>query len=412
MIGGIAIFGGLVTEFNMNVSEIDRDGVSFYDKIPDSVKEKNLIFMIPGSKTGEKVLVPLAYGFGSAYTMGLSGAEVMDGQRSAEDGALFSAKSLITNFSPVYFSGTEKEVSKSKDPISAFGNATQNLALPDFVKPVVQSWQNVDAFGGEIVPEEKDGVSKSSQYYTSGIALRNATDLLNRWGGGSKNVSGSKLGVTTDYNPDLIEHVINSYGGGIATFLDRGTDAAFDIRTKMSAGETSAPPVDPNAPQSLTPTVQGGPSDDGFDFEKWPVVRRYYGKDFPYATYGNYYDAQEVVSAYIAEFSDPQELKRMKDEAMPSRDDLNEEDQKRYNGALAMKEVFSSVSSPLLGLNKTRKLLVTRQRDINAWVGSSKADIAEWNNLESKIKKIKEGEVKIMMEVMKQYYKFFPKPEE
>ena len=407
MIGGMAIFGGLVTEFNMSVSETDRDGVTFYDKIPDSVKERNLIFMIPGSKTGQKVLVPLAYGFGSAYTMGLSGAEVMDGQRSAEDGALFAAKSVVTNFSPVYFSGTETEASKSKEPVSALGGLAQDIGSIDALKPLVQSWQNVDAFGNEIVPEEKDGVSRASQYYTSGIALRNATDFINRSTGGSKNVSGD-----VDINPDLIEHLFNSYGGGIATFLDRGTDAAFDIRTKMSAGETSAPPVDPNAPQSLTPAAQGGASDDGFDFEKWPIVRRYYGKDFPYATYGNYYDAQEVVSAYIAEFSDPQELKRVKDEAMPSRDDLNEEDQKRYNGALGMKEVFSSVSKPLLKLNETRKLLVTRQRDINAWVGSSKADIAEWNSLESKIKNIKEGEVKIMMEVMKQYYKFFPKPEE
>tara|TARA_R110000803_G_scaffold132932_3_gene200117 strand:- start:1754 stop:6961 length:5208 start_codon:yes stop_codon:yes gene_type:complete len=407
MIGGIALFGGLVTEFNMNVSEIDRDGISFYDKIPDSVKERNMIFMIPGSKTGQKVLVPLAYGFGSAYTMGLSGAEVMDGQRSAEEGALFAAKSVITNFSPVYFSGTEKEASKSTDPVSAFGKLTQDIATPDALKPMVQSWQNVDAFGGEIVPEEKEGVSRSSQYYTSGVALRNATDLINRSTGGSKNVSGD-----VDINPDLIEHLLNSYGGGIATFLDRTTDAVFDIRTKSLNAYPTSPPVNPDENQGLTPTVQGGTSDDGFAFEKWPVVRRWYGKDFPYATYGNYYDAQEVVSAYISEFSDPQELNRMKDEAMPSRDDLNEEDQKRYNGSLAMKEVFSSVSKPLLKLNETRKLLVTRQRDINAWVGSSKADIAEWNNLESKIKNIKEGEVKIMMEVMKQYYKFFPKPEE
>ncbi len=407
MLGGLAMFGGMTTEFNMSVSEVDKDGVSFYDKIPDSVKERNMIFMIPGSKTGEYTMIPLAYGFGSAYNLGLSTSEVMDGQRSAEEGALFAAKSVVTNFSPVYFSGTEKEASKSKEPVSALGGLAQDIITIDAMKPLIQSWQNVDAFGNEIVPEEKDGVSRSSQYYTSGIALRNATDLLNRSTGGSANVSGD-----IDVNPDLIEHLINSYGGGVATFLDRGTDAVFDVRSKMSAGETSAPVVDPNAPQSLTPTVQGGDPDDGFDFEKLPVVRRFYGKDFPYATYGNYYDAKEVVKAYISEFGNIDEIKRMKDEAMPSRDDLSETEKTRYNGALGMDKLFKNLSPKLLELSKTRKLLAGQQKGLNTWVGSSSSDIDEWNRLEGKIKKLKEAEVTIMMAAMKEYYKKFPKPEE
>lgn len=407
MLGGLGLFGGMVTEFNMSVSEIDKDGISFYDKIPDSVKERNLIIMHPGSKTGDRTLIPLAYGFGSMYTMGVSTAEVMDGQRSAEEGALFAAKSVVTNFSPVYFSGTEKEASKSTEPISAFGKVTQDVVTIDALKPFLQTWQNVDAFGNEIVPEEKEGVSRSSQYYTSGIALRNVTDFLNRSTGGSESVSGD-----IDINPDLIEHIFNSYGGGIATFLDRGTDAIFDVRSKMVEGEAPAPVVDPNAPQSLTPIVQGEVSDEGFAFEKFPIVRRFYGKNFPYATYGNYYDAQEVVKAYISEFRDPNQVLEMKDAPMPARDDLTEDERGRYNGALAMDKIFKKVSPQLAGLSNTIKLLEDKQKSINASIFSSDEDIAKWSRLENQIKVTKEGEVTIMMKIMKEYYKFFPKPEE
>lgn len=408
MLGGLALFGGMVTEFNMNVSEIKKDGVSFYDAIPDAVKERNIIIMHPGSKTGEYTLIPLAYGFGSMYTMGLSTAEVMDGQRSAEEGALFAAKSVVTNFSPVYFSGTEKEASKSKEPISAFGQVTQDIVTPDAMKPLIQVWQNVDAFGNEIVPEEKKGVSRSSQYYTSGVALRNATELLNRSTGGSKSVSGD-----IDINPDLIEHLINSYGGGIATFLDRGADVVYDVRSKSLNVLPTSPQLEEGQNQGLTPRIQEGSSnDDGFEFEKFPVVRRFYGKDFPYATYGNYYDAQEVVKAYILEFGDPNQVQEMKDAAMPARDDLTEDERGRYDGALAMNEVFQKVSAPLASLSGTRRLLADRQKNINASIFSSDEDISDWNRLESQIKLTKEKEVLIMMNIMKEYYKFFPKPEE
>ena len=407
MLGGLAMFGGMVTEFNMNVSEIKKDGVSFYDAIPDAVKERNMIFMHPGSKTGEYTMIPLAYGFGSMYTMGLSTAEVMDGQRSAEEGALFTAKSVVTNFSPVYFSGTEKEASKSKEPISAFGKVVQDIVVMDAAKPLLQVWQNVDAFGNEIVPEEKKGVSRSSQYYTSGVALRNATTLLNEATGGSKSVSGDR-----DINPDLIEHLFNSYGGGIATFLDRGTDAIFDMRSTSSNVLPTTPELEEGQNQGLTPTSQGEVSDEGFAFEKWPVVRRYYGKDFPYATYGNYYDAKEVVSAYILEFGDPNQVQDMKDAAMPARDDITEDERGRYDGALAMNTVFQQVSPSLNSLSQNRKLLQDRQKSINASIFSSDEDISEWNRLESQIKTVKEGEITIMMSIMKEYYKFFPKPEE
>ena len=143
-----------------------------------------------------------------------------------------------------------------------------------------------------------------------------------------------------------------------------------------------------------------------------PVVRRFYGKDFPYATYGNYYDAQEVVKAYILEFGDPNQVLEMKDADMPARDDLTEDERGRYDGALAMNKVFQKVSASLASLSATRKLLQDKQKSINASIFSSDEDIAKWNRLENHIKVTKEGEVTVMMNIMKEYYKFFPKPEE
>ena len=75
-------------------------------------------------------------------------------------------------------------------------------------------------------------------------------------------------------------------------------------------------------------------------------------------------------------------------------------------------KLFKNVSNSLAELSNTRKLLEDRQKSINASIFSSDEDIAKWNRLENQIKDTKEGEVTIMMKIMKEYYKFFPKPEE
>lgn len=49
--GGMIIMNALLTLLNRAASDEDEDGTLFYNKIPDYVKERNMIIMRPDGKT-------------------------------------------------------------------------------------------------------------------------------------------------------------------------------------------------------------------------------------------------------------------------------------------------------------------------------------------------------------------------
>ena len=101
--GLIITLGGLTAMGNRALSDEDEDGISYYDKIPDYEKERNIIIMNP--LTGKDYFkIPLPYGYNIFYNIGNSIQDVMSQNKSPAEGIGFLTRSLLGSFSPINFS--------------------------------------------------------------------------------------------------------------------------------------------------------------------------------------------------------------------------------------------------------------------------------------------------------------------
>lgn len=387
LVGGVG-FSYMLTNFNQSVSEIDTDGVTFYDKINDQIKQRNHIIMIPGSPTGEKVLIPKAYGFGAFNDIGVMMAEIQSGERSEIDGAWYLGSSFVTNLSPVHFRGvgSEDDPTKSSDPTDQPGLVIKALTQIDPLAPIIDVSTNVDGFGNKIAAEPKMGKSKASQGYDSPIIFEQTAKVINSWSGGSDQISGD-----IDFNPDKLNYLFQNYLGSTYTMFGDAADGILEI----TAGQDNV--------------------------NTWPLLKKFYQEDYEYSAYGKYYDAKQVVGSYLAEFGNLNDLLENIDKDFPSRDERLAdyravEDtlggaKARYDGALYMADLFKDIESDLTEIKEAKKLLQEKQDELGYHMFNLKvAD--EWGALEDKIYLNEQKEMKLMEAALEKYYKFYRKPEE
>ena len=387
LLGGAVGFSYMLTQFNQSVTEVDETGVTFYDQIPDQIKQRNHIIMIPGSPTGEKVLIPKAYGFGTFNDLGVMIAEVQGGERSASDAAWYWSSSTVANMSPVHFGGvgSEEDPAKGVDPVDQPGRVIKALTQIDPLAPVIDVTTNVDGFGNKIAADPKDRTARSSQAYDSPIILEQIAQVLNS-ATGSDEVSGD-----IDFNPDKLNYLLENYLGSSYTMFG---DAAEGI-LELAAGQDNV--------------------------DTWPLIKKFYSEDYEKSAYGKYYDAKQVVGSYLAEFGNIEDLRENKDKPLPSRDErladyeaVEEEAgsaKKRYGYALAMDEIFTKIENDMQEITENKKILQNKQDALEYHMFNLKvAD--EWGALEDKIYKLELAEMELMENALKQYYKFYRKPEE
>lgn len=390
LLAGAVGFSYMLTTFNQAVSETDTDGVTFYDKIPDEVKQRNHVFMIPGSPTGEKVLIPKTYGFGMFNDMGTMIAEVSSGERDVTDGAWYFASSAVRNMSPVHFGAvgsSEDDPTKSADPIEQPGLIMKGLSQIDPIQPIIAMSTNVDNLGNPISADPEPGTAKAYQGWGSPEAAEQIAQILNSaTGTGSENISGP-----FDFNPDKLNYLLTSYLGSSYTMFG---DAADGILA-ASAGQEN--------------------------LDTWPMIKKFYSQDYEKSAYANYFNAKTVVNSYLTEFGNVNDLLENKDKPLPSRDErildyeaVEDEPggaKRRYGGALAMAEVFRDIDAEMVEMREAKNILQEKQDDLNYHMFNLEvAD--EWGALEDKIYKIELAEMKLMEKALKQYYKFYNKPEE
>ena len=394
LLGGVG-FSYMLTQFNQAVTETDDDGVTFYDKIPDQIKQRNHIIMLPGSPTGERVLIPKAYGFGAFNDLGVMVAEVQNGERAVTDAGWYFGSSVVQNMSPIYFRGVgaQDDPTRGADPISQPGLVLDALSSIDPIAPIIDVSQNVDGFGNPIYKEARPGQSRASLAKDSPSLLQDIANVLNESyvSGGSDQISGD-----LDFNPDALNYLLKNYLG--SSYVMFG-DAADGILNQAARGDSAS---------------FGG-------IETWPLIKKFYQEDFEYAAYGNYYEAKAVVGSYLAEFGDVEDLLENKEKPLPSRDDRLAdyravEDtvggaQARYSGALAVQELVMDVEMEMADLKESKKLLQKQQDELGYDMFNLKVADA-WAEKENKIRLIEESEMELMEKVLKEYYKYYPKREE
>jgi len=262
--GGMVILSGLLTLLNRASSDEDEDGELFYNKIPDYVKERNLIIMRPDGKNYWKV--PMPYGYNIFANLGTTSVEVASGDRQPLEGLSFFAMSMMNAFSPISFGQAE-----------SLGKQVTKTSIPTAFKPFFEAYAfNETYFGGPVKAEQYPfGTPKpnSSMSFRSPEELKQFFSWVNEATGGSEDVPG-----VIDINPDGAWYIFEYFLGGTGRFVTR----SIETGRKISADRTENP-ID-------------------LDFNDIPFARIVYGEPSKYYDMQLFKDNEVEVKQLFSEF--------------------------------------------------------------------------------------------------------------
>jgi hypothetical protein len=192
--------GFAMDAFNILVSELfgdDDEEKRAYDEIPDYVKERNFVLMIPGTK--EYLKLPLAFGYSWFYNTGRLVSATMRGAVEPGEAAKQTVLSALDAFNPM---GTAPSIGQ--------------YITPTLADPAVQIGENLNFFGSPIRPENFDRSVPASQtaYDSVGAPWRVIAEGLNSITGGTAGRPGA-----IDVSPEDIEHIVEFATGGAGRFI-------------------------------------------------------------------------------------------------------------------------------------------------------------------------------------------------
>jgi hypothetical protein len=215
MVYGIIAAGFGIDLLNRIWGGEDKDGIPYYDKIPDTVKNRNFVFMT--GKQGRYIKIPLFYGYNVAYTAGRSLAaalpkEVGGGGASPWKAGSNVALTTVDNFNPL-------------------GGSSSLLAtlIPTAAKPLYEVTVNRDFADRAIVPEpghfERFEKPNSERFYPFTSAPAQAvTEWLNTHTGGDHWKAGA-----ISLSPALLDYGTNQILGGVGSFASRVISAPVKL---------------------------------------------------------------------------------------------------------------------------------------------------------------------------------------
>lgn len=208
--------GYLLGSLNRAGAGQDEDGVNWYDKVPDYVKEHNLVIMksLFGGKAGEYWSIPLPYGYNMFYLLGSTAEGVTRGNMTASKAAGNIVGGMLGAFNPL----------GSEDSKTLTGTLFKNAA-PTIFRPVADLWVNENFMGTQIYQENFPGGTPKPESTlgrrSTPEAYKAFADWLNRVSGGSQYRSGG-----LDINPDKMKYWIDYVSGGMGRFTGKTIDAA------------------------------------------------------------------------------------------------------------------------------------------------------------------------------------------
>ena len=215
---GLSLMGSLMSLINEGISDDDEDGKSFYSKIADFEKERNIIIMKPSGKGYFKI--PLPYGVNVFYVAGTLLADAAQKIKTPGEVAGGIIEAAIGSFSPINFpnSGdTFKFLTKFVMP--TIGQVPLALAINENY-----FGQNIynNNFPGDPSPKPESELGKKGGYRWS----KELAKFLNKATGGSEFRGGD-----IDINPDKLDFIMESYSGGMGKFTTRTANTVDKIIT-------------------------------------------------------------------------------------------------------------------------------------------------------------------------------------
>lgn len=207
--------GYLLASLNRAGAGQDDDGVNWYDKVPDYVKEHNLVIMksLFGGRQGEYWTFPLPYGYNMFYLLGGTIEGVGSGGIKPVKAAGNIIGGALGAFNPL----------GSEDSETLSGTLLKNLS-PTLPRPFIDYVMNENFMGTQIrrqnapwgtpKPDSTLGRRSTPEVYKS------FANWLNTTTGGSQYRSGA-----IDINPDSMKYWIDYISGGTGRFIGQTVDA-------------------------------------------------------------------------------------------------------------------------------------------------------------------------------------------
>lgn len=247
---GVAMLGAAALAIrNAGMGE-DDDGVAWWDKIPDEVKERNLVIVlppgvtngesVPGSKTGRYVKIPMPYGYNFFAVVANQVVDVWrHGQdpRRGRDVVQAGAKAFGA-FTSSWLPSADLGRAITGDDAQSAGKSAVLLMVPDALDPLARIAMNQDGFGRQLRPDSRNSrtMPDSANYFPGqhGTLFQRGAAAVNAATGGSRFREGG-----IDVAPSTIEHLARSYGGGPVGF---GLDVinALYLRQSIARPELDA----------------------------------------------------------------------------------------------------------------------------------------------------------------------------
>ncbi len=242
----LTLLNAMLAAINESMSDEDEDGRSFYSKISDYEKERNMIIMLAGK---DYIKIPMPYGYNVFANMGTTVSEVALGTREIDDALMFLLSSAFGSFSPISF-GQSKDV---------YGMLEKGLA-PTIAKPFIEVANNETFFGSRVYAEQFPGGTakpESTMSFRSPKFISDLFSFFNEATGGSEFKSG-----WIDTNPDKGWYLFEYFLGGAGRFVTRSGELVRKAGNKAF--------------------VDG---DVDLEFNDVPILRKMYGSASRYYDY-------------------------------------------------------------------------------------------------------------------------------
>lgn len=220
----------------------DKDGVKNYDKVTDYSKRNNIIVPVVGSD--KTVTFPLPQILRKFSGAGWDAYDLMSGRKSSEQVLLDQLSSLPSDISPIDTEGF----------LNREGDLSVKPLVPSFLRPIAELEANENFMKLPISPEpfSLDLAAKIADtrraYKDVNKIAQWTTDKLYELGGGDetgfkyvyKNGELQYVPALLDISPESIEHLFESYFGGIGKFANRTwktTSSVFGAGKKLLEGQ-------------------------------------------------------------------------------------------------------------------------------------------------------------------------------
>ena len=298
---GYTLFAGMLAMVGRALSDEDEDGVLYYDKIPDYVKERNLVMMFDGKNY---IKIPMPYGFNLFANMGTSMVDVAAGAKDWDEASWFLANSFLSSFSPISFG-------QSKDIFTYSGKAI----TPTAFKPVVDIIANETYFGGPVYAEQSPyGAPKpnSSMSFRSPDMVKQFFSLMNEMTGGSVEAPGK-----VDINPDKFWHIFDYFLGGAGQFVTRTGETTFRVGQKVLVDD-----------------------DIKVEFNDFPLLRKMYGEPSKYYDFEKFKEREDEIKQLAREYKDPSARK---------------DDPERYRALGKLDKAINTINKRLKAIRKLKR---------------------------------------------------------